>query len=407
MGFFFVITFIFNEKGQTKMKKSGIFIIALAIVFAVGGMAYADLNDGLVAYYPFNGNANDESGHRNDGTVHGAVLKEDRFGNPNSAYGFKGSNYIKLPYANIFRITDELTLSFWLRRNADQAGSDFKSFVFSRPTDRRPNGGWRMTDYSWFLIQLYDKGGMRWYDGTCISPGSTCSNALPDSLYVPLQKWTHYVFTQDSDGNTKLYENGVLIDEGSSNLTWPNSSQPIYIGRDPNTRKSYNGLLDEILIYDRELNASEVEALYLHPGGSFASKECEPPADTISPTGAIHAHDNMIWPANNKMVTVTLDGYVKDELSIARDGEGFGVSSAYLLVDGEEIVLLGDDINLLDEEGHFSLDVEVQATKDAEYLIELYANDTNPEEDGGANSGLVDSTYITVPHDMGGGNSKK
>jgi hypothetical protein len=74
---------------------------------------------------------------------------------------------------------------------------------------------------------------------------------------------------------------------------------------------------------------------------------------------------------------------------------------------GEKIVLLGDDINLLDEEGYFSLDVEVQATKGSEYLIELYAGDTSPEEDGGPNSGLVDSTYITVPHDMGGGNSKK
>jgi len=62
---------------------------------------------------------------------------------------------------------------------------------------------------------------------------------------------------------------------------------------------------------------------------------------------------------------------------------------------------------LLYAEGYFSLDIEVQATKDTEYLIELYADDTNPEEDGGPNSGLVDSTYITVPHDMGGGNFKK
>ena len=45
----------------------------MAIVFAVDGMAYADLNDGLVAYYPFNGNADDESGNGNHGTVYGAV----------------------------------------------------------------------------------------------------------------------------------------------------------------------------------------------------------------------------------------------------------------------------------------------------------------------------------------------
>jgi hypothetical protein len=73
MGFFFVITFKLMEKGRTKMNKSRVFIIALAIVFAVDGMAYADLNDGLVAYYPFNGNADDESGNGNHGTVYGAV----------------------------------------------------------------------------------------------------------------------------------------------------------------------------------------------------------------------------------------------------------------------------------------------------------------------------------------------
>ena len=53
-------------------------------------MAFADLKDGLVAYYPFNGNANDESGNGNNGTVNGATLTTDRFGNTNKAYSFNG-----------------------------------------------------------------------------------------------------------------------------------------------------------------------------------------------------------------------------------------------------------------------------------------------------------------------------
>ena len=48
--------------------------------------AKADLSDGLVAYYPFNGNANDESGNGNHGTVNGATLTEDRFDNADGAY---------------------------------------------------------------------------------------------------------------------------------------------------------------------------------------------------------------------------------------------------------------------------------------------------------------------------------
>ena len=48
--------------------------------------------DGLIAYYPFNGNANDESGNGNHGTVSGATLTSDRDGNENSSYLFDNSN---------------------------------------------------------------------------------------------------------------------------------------------------------------------------------------------------------------------------------------------------------------------------------------------------------------------------
>ncbi|MCP3693720.1 MAG: BACON domain-containing protein, partial [Planctomycetaceae bacterium] len=55
------------------------------------------LNDGLVAYYPFNGNANDESGNGNNGTVNGATLSTDRNGNAASAYDFDGFSIISVP----------------------------------------------------------------------------------------------------------------------------------------------------------------------------------------------------------------------------------------------------------------------------------------------------------------------
>ncbi|MGK5093982.1 hypothetical protein WDW89_18465 [Deltaproteobacteria bacterium TL4] len=54
--------------------------------------------NGLVAYYPFNGNANDESGNWNNGTVNGATLTTDRHGNANKAYSFDGADdYINIP----------------------------------------------------------------------------------------------------------------------------------------------------------------------------------------------------------------------------------------------------------------------------------------------------------------------
>ena len=110
----------------------------------------------------------------------------------------------------------------------------------------------------------------------------------------------------------------------------------------------------------------------------------------------------MIWPPNNKMMPVLLEGYVFDELSAAKDSEDLGVSSAYLLIDGsEKIVLRDDSLDLLDEENHFSVEIEVQAKVGSMYIIDLYASDKCPASDGGPNSGLVDSTCIRVPRNLG------
>ncbi len=60
-----------------------------------------NVNDGLVAFYPFNGNALDESGNGNHGTVSGSVLTEDRFGKPNNAFLFDGvDDYIEVANTN-------------------------------------------------------------------------------------------------------------------------------------------------------------------------------------------------------------------------------------------------------------------------------------------------------------------
>ena len=116
--------------------------------------------------------------------------------------------------------------------------------------------------------------------------------------------------------------------------------------------------------------------------------------DILPPNGSIHAYHNMIRLPDNKMVTVTLEGRVSDES---------GISSAYIRVGGNDEITLID----LGEIENFSVDIEVEASKGAEYFIELYATDGNSEKDGGANSGLVDSTFIRVPHDMSGGKSGK
>jgi hypothetical protein len=134
---------------------------------------------------------------------------------------------------------------------------------------------------------------------------------------------------------------------------------------------------------------------------AVASQEekCEFPKDTLPPAGAIHAHSNLIWPPNNKMVPVELSGYVRDELSMARDKSGNGISSAYILINGSQKIILKDgSTNLLDAEGFFKIVYKFRAVKKAMYSIELYAADTNP--DGPKEEDLIDSTYVRVPANM-------
>lgn len=98
-----------------KMRRS--ILVLLMATFIAAGTASADLSTGLVARYDFDGNANDLSGYGNDGTVHGATLTVDRFGNANSAYYFDGvDDSIAVANTNgVFDLTASWTLAAWVR----------------------------------------------------------------------------------------------------------------------------------------------------------------------------------------------------------------------------------------------------------------------------------------------------
>ena len=72
--------------------------------------------NGLVGYWPFNGNANDASGNGNNGTVNGATLTTDRFGVVNKAYNFDGIN----DFIDLQNLTSNLNFSYSLWFNASE-----------------------------------------------------------------------------------------------------------------------------------------------------------------------------------------------------------------------------------------------------------------------------------------------
>lgn len=75
-----------------------VFLLIFSAVFSNTAFNQIDLNNGLIAYYPFTGNANDVSGNGFHGVVrNGAFPTTDRFGNPNSAFYFDGiDDYIEI-----------------------------------------------------------------------------------------------------------------------------------------------------------------------------------------------------------------------------------------------------------------------------------------------------------------------
>ena len=99
-----------------KIYRVPVFLLLLHWLVSFSGMALfaqepAFLSNGLVAYYPFNGNANDESGNVANGSVTGATLTTDRFGVSNRAYLFgRTTAYITVPRDGSF-FTKDFTVS--------------------------------------------------------------------------------------------------------------------------------------------------------------------------------------------------------------------------------------------------------------------------------------------------------
>lgn len=214
--------------------------------------------DGLVAYYPFNGNANDESGNGINGTVMGATLTTDRFGNNNSAFSFDGTNdYIKAN-ATTFP-TAQRTVSIWF----------YTETVSNRPGLLGYGGGPRAT--TWF--QAINGLGRQSFH----MQSHWLVNAI-DYYYSqpPVNAWYHWIMTTDSSG-TKIYINGIFK---TSNTIYVNNTnvdgKELGIGVIVNTNgsapytdgnvKYFNGILDDIRIYNRALTETEIQSLY-HEGG--------------------------------------------------------------------------------------------------------------------------------------------
>src|SRR5258705_7116753 len=96
------------------MKKTYLFFVSLFLSTII--FCQVNLGVGLMAYYPFTGNANDVSGNNNNPVFNNATLTADRFGNPNSAYSFNGtSNYMRIPNSATLNYNTQMSVTAWVK----------------------------------------------------------------------------------------------------------------------------------------------------------------------------------------------------------------------------------------------------------------------------------------------------
>jgi hypothetical protein len=222
--------------------------------------------NGLVGWWPFNGNANDESGNGNNGTVNGAILTSDRFGNANGAYSFDGvSSFISTNYPGILG-TETRSIAFWARQSQANTSSN-SQIVLGWGGNLCGPAGIATGFYCAFNIGVPNTNGIS-IDAN--ESGATYNTPIP----VSDNNWHHYIFIKDqnstSTSSIKIYQDGMLMSQQIGSY-FPNatintiSNTPLIFGKRTFTCSSdrfYEGQSDDIGIWNRALTQEEITNLY-------------------------------------------------------------------------------------------------------------------------------------------------
>ena len=203
------------------------------------------LADGLVAYYPFDGNANDESGNGNHGIVFGALLAGDRFGNPESAYCFDGvDDRVDVESNSHLDFgTAGFSISGWFKTNYVHTDSNGKSLLDKYPQRGKP-----------WTIRLHTDGTLRFL----------CDESVYSNVPVNDDLWHHFVALR-SESTIKLFIDGELQGTASSTSSATNL-RPLCFGcvhwPSGGISRFFKGTLDDVRIYNRALSDVEIQSLH-------------------------------------------------------------------------------------------------------------------------------------------------
>lgn len=205
----------------------------------------------LVAWYPFDGNPKDHSGHHRDGTVKGGRLCTDRFGTPNSAYEFDGrGSRVELPDGIIRYDVPEFTMSVWVKTPNLQ---------------RREIAVYLGASEGEMFIETFD--------GQLSFCANTGGAQLRVRTSIPYDTWAHVVGVYRRGASCQIWINGELrstvsVPDADLEHGYPNHHSAIgsyapsqFAHAHAHNIGSWLGAIDDVRMYDRALSAEEIRAL--------------------------------------------------------------------------------------------------------------------------------------------------
>ena len=371
------------------MKTFKLFIIAVFLLLFAGTAAQADMSHGLVSYYPFEGDSNDViSGH--DGISEGEVIYGEGALGLGARFGGDGEVIVEMAPG-----LTEWTISLWVYIDTPPLPNYTYCILGKLPQDNGDD-----SDFSNYGFYYTYNRFPHWQYQTC----DTGEDHMLKSV-TPLNphSWYHITSTFDATGSHKFFINGMLRNQLFNQGDPCANDAPMTIGGMAGLfSQMFKGMVDELRVYDRALDQSEVAEVYSHDEIYVLSNpepECPEPdffalmdgeADRLGldygSTGAVHVYPNLLKPnwKGNHMRTVVLEGHIANKLSALKYDTPDVIRSAFVLIDGERY-----DIVLNHALG-FEQAVEIPAIPGTELLVALIALDVE------GNASLVDRTHIRV-----------
>jgi hypothetical protein len=235
------------------MKKTLFFVMMMV---ALGSKAQVDLYNGLIAYYPFDGNTNDASGNGHNGTMVGGGYASGVFGNPNTALSIPDG--VTFDAEIMYKTEDEFSFSFWFIGNFTTTSGSVISWIGkNQPTN----------NYDLFRFRYqYPPSSIPVFRSELFKSSNTsqqnCDTDFYDfspSLITDPLAYQHIALVRSSD-SLYVYLNNVKLSVVEATFTGCNdidSLKSLRLGG-----PIFFGEIDDLLIYNRALNESEVDSIY-------------------------------------------------------------------------------------------------------------------------------------------------